>query len=168
MKKIKVKGLLLVVACFGLLIYMNGCHKSYDPGYASCTPVPVDHDSTALLKFAADHKITPTKDPSGMYYEIVGFGSGPGPQLTSTIYVTYVGKLMDGTTFDSVGNSTKTGWVLNTLLDGWQIGLPKIYSGGHIKLLLPSALAYKCAGTGDGRVPQDAPVYYDIELVSFN
>ena len=162
------KRILLVVSCVGVLAYINSCNKKNDPGFSSCTPVPVAQDSTALLKFANDHHITPVKDPSGLYYEITSFGSGPGPSLTSTVYVTYVGKLMDGSTFDSVGNSTNTGWVLNTLIDGWQIGLPKIYSGGHIKLLIPSALAYKCAGFGSGRVPPDAPVYYDVMLVSFN
>jgi|SRR5882724_9661360 len=162
------KGILVAICCAGILIYTNGCHKSYDPGYGNCTPVPVDNDSMALLKFASDHKITTTKDGSGLYYEIVGFGSGPAPMDTSKVYVTYVGKLMDGSTFDSVGNSTTTGWVLNTLLEGWQIGLKKIYSGGRIKLLLPSALAYSCSGTASGKVPKNAPVYYDIMLVSFS
>jgi len=146
---------------------MNGCKKSYDPGYSNCTPVPVDNDSAALLKFASDHDIKPTRDSSGLYYEIQGFGSGPGPKGTSAVYVTYVGKLMDGTTFDSVGNSTTTGWILNTLIQGWQIGLPKIYSGGRIKLLIPSALAYTCSGSADGRIPRNAPVYFDVTLVSF-
>ena len=162
------KRILSVISCIGVLIYLNGCSKSHDPGYSNCTPVPVWHDSTDLLKFAADNHITPVKDSSGLYYEIVSFGSGPGPLPTSAIYVTYVGKLLDGTTFDSVGNSTTTGWILNTLIEGWQIGLPKIYSGGRIKLLVPSALAYKCAGSGDGKVPRDAPVYFDVTLVSFH
>ncbi|MBS1599772.1 MAG: FKBP-type peptidyl-prolyl cis-trans isomerase [Bacteroidetes bacterium] len=161
------KGFLFAACCIGILIYTNGCYKSDVPNYWNCTPVPVANDSTALLQFAMEHHIKATKDSSGLYYEITNAGSGPCPSLTSTIYVTYIGKLMNGTTFDSVGNSAYTGWALNTLLDGWQIAVPKLYTGGHIKLLLPSALAYKCAGTGDGRVPVDAPLYYEITLVSF-
>jgi FKBP-type peptidyl-prolyl cis-trans isomerase FkpA len=162
------KRILLAICCAGILIYINSCYKSYDPGYSSgCTPAPVDKDSTALLKFAWYHMITTTKDNSGLYYEITNSASGAGPSGTSTVYVTYVGKLMDGTTFDSVGNAEKTGWLLNTLLEGWQIGLPKICAGGHIKLLIPSGLGFGCAGTRDGSVPPDAPVFYDITLVRF-
>jgi FKBP-type peptidyl-prolyl cis-trans isomerase FkpA len=43
--------------------------------------------------------------------------------------------------------------------------LPKIQVGGHIKLLIPSHLAYGCAGQAP-LVPGDAPLYFDITLVS--
>jgi FKBP-type peptidyl-prolyl cis-trans isomerase FkpA len=167
MKKVKMKGILFAAGCLGIWLFLNGCYKSYSASTPYCSPVPTDQDSADLLKFAHDHMIDVTKDPSGLYYQIVAGGWGQAPKETSTIYVSYVGKRMDGTTFDSVGNSATTGWVLNTLLDGWQIGMTKITSGGHIKLLLPSALAYKCMGTGDGRVMPNAPVYYDVVLVSF-
>jgi len=156
-----------VVIGFFFLMFGNSCQRSYDTGYMTCTPVPVDQDSSALVKFAADNHIMTTKDPSGFYYEIIDSGAAPMPSSASTIYVTYVGKLMDGSTFDSSKNSDSTGWVLNTLLQGWYLALPKIGTGGHIKLLLPSALAFSCAGSGDGRVPSNAPVYYDINLVRF-
>src|SRR5580765_4183641 len=124
------KGIFFAICCLGVLIYNSGCNKSYSPDYSSCTPVQVDQDTTALLKFAHDHYIKPTRDSSGLYYEIVDIGSGLSPIGTSRIFVTYVGKLMDGTTFDSVGNAMASGWVLNTLIEGWQIGLPKIAGGG--------------------------------------
>jgi len=54
---------------------------------------------------------------------------------------------------------------LNGLIKGWQYGLPKIKSGGCIKLLIPSALGYSCTGYGSS-IPPDAPLYYDVYLDS--
>jgi len=161
----KRKVLLFSIICVGIIAYLIGCSKSPSPGYYACSPLPPEKDSTALLEFAGKNGIVPTKDSTGLYFEIIDTGSGPPPTLNSKIFVTYVGKLMNGATFDSLGNSANSGFILNQLILGWQIGLPKILKGGRIKLLVPSALAYGCSGSPDGRIPADTPLYFDITLV---
>ncbi len=55
---------------------------------------------------------------------------------------------------------------LANLYEGWQIGLPKIGVGGHIQLFIPSAYAWGC--TGDGPVPANTPVFFDVQLLAVN
>lgn len=149
----------------GVIIFVASCVKSAQPGYITCTGPKPAQDSTALLAFASANGITPTLDTTGLYYEIIDSGAGVRPTLNSRIYVTYVGKLMTGFTFDSVSNAANTNFLLSSLIQGWQIGIPKIMKGGHIKLLIPSAYGYGCTGSSSGLVPANAPLYYDVQLV---
>jgi FKBP-type peptidyl-prolyl cis-trans isomerase FkpA len=73
---------------------------------------------------------------------------------------------MDGSIFDSTSNFSAKGFQLNQLIKGWQIGLPKIQTGGQIKLLVSSALAYGCSCAGT-KIPSNSSVYFEIKLVSF-
>lgn len=63
-------------------------------------------------------------------------------------YITYTGKLLNGTTFDMQPNASQTGWNLYSPIQGWQIAIPLIKKGGEIKMVIPSALAYGCIGSG--------------------
>jgi FKBP-type peptidyl-prolyl cis-trans isomerase FkpA len=69
--------------------------------------------------------------------------------------------LLDGRVFDQQTNAIKPAG-LGTLIAGWQIGLPLIQKGGEIKLIVPSSLAYGC---GNGPLPANSILYFDIHLV---
>ncbi len=155
------KKIIFALIITGSIVYIFSCTKSSTYGYSTCTGVPVSTDSTALLAFAASDSITPTKDTSGLYYQIVTQGAGIRPFGTSKITVTYVAKYLTGQVFDST--SKPLTFELDSLILGWQYGLPKIQPGGRIKLLIPSALAYGC--TGSGSIPSNTPVYFDITLI---
>jgi len=157
------KLLFATFMAFGL-IYLGGCVKS-TPGVSSCTGVDVNQDSEALIIFAHRNGITPTRDTTGLYYQIIDTGTGVNPNSFSRIYVTYTATTLDGQIFDSTTQSANTGYLLNGLIPAWQIGLPKIKTGGHIKLLVPSALGYGCSGGGTS-VPPNTPLYFDVTLVS--
>jgi len=156
------KKVLIMLAGFGVLIYFISCNKNTSPGYFSCTGLPPASDSSALVAFAKEYAITLTADTSGLYYQIIQQGSGATPTGTSKITVTYVGKFMNGTEFDST--TSPVTFQLDSLITGWQYGLPKIQAGGHIKLLVPSALAFGCVGTGG--IPPNSPLYFDITLLN--
>ncbi|HWK02967.1 MAG TPA: FKBP-type peptidyl-prolyl cis-trans isomerase [Puia sp.] len=140
------------------------CGKASDQGSVSCTSVDPTADSSALLSFARTNGITAVKDTTGLYYQVITQGTGAVPNGNSVIYVTYTGTLLNGTIFDSTTNSAKTGFKLSNLIAGWQIGMPKIQAGGHIKLLIPSAYGYGCLGSGS--IPANTPIYFDVTLVS--
>ena len=53
-----------------------------------------------------------------------------------------------------------------SLSDSIKIGLPLIKKGGHIKLVIPSSLAYGCSGYGT--IPPNTPLFFDINLIDFH
>jgi len=147
---------------FFLLVALAGygCLKSESSG---CQPVAVESEKARLVKFCTDNNISYTEHSSGMLYQIMDPGQGTQvPAASSTVTVQYVGKYMNGVTFDS--SSTPFTSSLSQLIDGWKIGLPLIKKGGKIKLVIPSSLAYSCTGYPPV-IPANAPLYFDISLV---
>ena len=147
---------------FLVICLFSSCGSSLKDNNA-CTNESPYADTSALLRYAGD-SIQTTLDSTGLLYQIIDPGSGTHPTLTSTMTVTYVGRLMDNYIFDSLTNTNLNGNVLGGLIFGWRYGLPKIGAGGEIKLLIPSALAWGC--TGFNQVPANAPVYFDVKLLS--
>jgi FKBP-type peptidyl-prolyl cis-trans isomerase len=112
-----------------------------------------------MVLFAKANSINYTEDASGILYEITNPGSGTKPSVSSTITVTYKGKLLNGTQFDA-GTIT---YPLSSLIQGWQIAVPKIAPGGSMKVLIPSNLGYGSQGAGSS-IPPNAPLYFEISL----
>jgi FKBP-type peptidyl-prolyl cis-trans isomerase FkpA len=158
------KKLLFVLVVAGLISFF-GCGKTA-PDNPPCTSRGPFEDSSALLKYAADSSIKVTMDSSGLFYQIIDSGNSTKPVFSSNIWVNYIGRLMNGSVFDSASNTNLNGSGLYNLILGWRLGLPKIGVGGRIKLLIPSAYAWGC--TGYGPVPANAPVYFDIKLLQVN
>jgi FKBP-type peptidyl-prolyl cis-trans isomerase FkpA len=152
------KHLLLVTGV--LVMLLSGCVKKEQ----GCTPVSPSAEEPQITAYASANGITAVKHSSGIYYQIIDSGTGATPTLTSKVYINYVGKLLNGTTFDQSDNPANTGWTLGSLIEGWQIGLPLIKKGGKIKLIIPSSLAYGCNGAGN-TIPPNAVLYFYIELV---
>ncbi|MCZ2223543.1 MAG: FKBP-type peptidyl-prolyl cis-trans isomerase [Chitinophagales bacterium] len=139
------------------LIFVS-CTKNKE----GCIPKPIAEEKPSMIAFCTANNINYTEDASGILYEIINPGSGITPTINSKIFIYYQGTLLNGTQFDAQADPTKTGWYLNTLIDGWQKGLPLISKGGRIKLVIPSSLAYGC--TGSGVIPANSPLYFDITL----
>ncbi len=156
------KKIILPFVGLCILIYFVSCVKSSTPGYTSCTGPSAADDSSALKNYAQQNGLTVVADTSWLYYQIITQGAGLHPIGTSKITVSYVGKFLNGNLFDST--TSPVTFELDSLIAGWQYGLPKIEAGGHIKLLVPSALAFGCAGSGN--IPSNAPVFFDINLIS--
>lgn len=149
------KFLVAVLCVFTLL--GSGCAKQ------ACTNVRPDMEESVITTYAAANGMSVTKHNSGLFYEIVNPGTGVTPNLSSKVFITYTGKLLNGNVFDQSNNSINTGWVLRDLIEGWQIGLPLIKKGGSIKLLVPSSLAYGCNGAGS--IPSNSVLYFEVSLV---
>jgi FKBP-type peptidyl-prolyl cis-trans isomerase FkpA len=153
------KKLLLLVLCGGLLVLGNSCLNNSKP----CTPRTVASEQATIEAYATANGYTMTQHSSGLYYQVTSPGTGAPPSATSKVFVTYTGKLLNGTVFDQQSNSAATGWILNQLVTGWQIGLPLIGKGGSIRLIVPSSLAYGCADNGP--IPGNSVLFFDITLV---
>ncbi|HET6995299.1 MAG TPA: FKBP-type peptidyl-prolyl cis-trans isomerase [Chitinophagaceae bacterium] len=153
MKKLLLPSFLLFIS------FLNfNCFKS-----KSCTPKTVASEVGSLDAYCAGNGITPTVDPTGLYYQILDPGTGISPTANSKVFITYTGKLVNGTVFDQQSNSSLTGYVLSRLIDGWRVGIPKIKVGGHILLVVPSVMGYGCDQYGV--IPANSILFFDITLV---
>jgi len=130
-----------------------------------CRPSTLQSEIAEIEAYATANSMNGTLDPvNGMYYEILDAGDiSVKPNLNSTIYIRYTGKLLNGSIFDQVTDHAQTGWVLGSLIPGWQLGLPQIGEGGHIKLIIPSSLAYGCSGYGS--IPGNAILFFEVQLI---
>jgi FKBP-type peptidyl-prolyl cis-trans isomerase len=103
---------------------------------------------------------------SGLRYEIVKQGDGPGPKPEDIIKAHYTGTLVDGKVFDSsVKRGTPIEIPLNQVVAGWTEGIQKIGKGGKIKLYVPPSLGYGDETNGD--IPAGSTLVFDVELIDF-
>lgn len=151
------KNFFLFLSVSGFLMLNSGCLKDN-----SCNAKTVESEQATIVNYALANGITATVHSSGLHYEVVTAGTGPAPTINSTVSVRYVGKLLNGTVFDTQAGTPVT-FPVNQVIPGWQLGLPLVQEGGTIKLIVPSSLAYGC--TGYGAIPADAILYFEIDLV---
>ena len=106
-----------------------------------------------------------TSAPAGepMTIENIKEGSGEvASERGDTITVQYVGKLEDGTVFDSA-KSFAFQLGEGDVIKAWDRGLVGMKIGGHRKLVAPSHLAYGKRGSGPD-IPPNATLYFDVIL----
>jgi FKBP-type peptidyl-prolyl cis-trans isomerase FkpA len=137
----------------------GGCIKNHP-----CTPKPASSESPEIIAYALANGINATAHSSGLYYEVISPGSGTAVSSSSKIVITYTGALLNGTVFaNQTSPNTAEPWDLGELIEGWKVGIPLIQKGGHIRLLVPSALAYGCRPYG--AIPGNSVLVFDITLV---
>ena len=82
----------------------------------------------------------------------------------SKIQVHYLGKLEDGTKFDSSydrGEPLSFQIGLRQVIEGWEKGIMGMKVGGKRTLIIPSQLAYGERGAGD-LIPPNATLVFDV------
>ena len=158
----KTTNFLSILAIFTLIFIIfiqSSCLKSSPCNVkASYTNDANTAQNTAMVAFCTTNNITYTTHPSGILYQIITPGASTKPNLCETISMTYVGTLLNGTKFDA----STISYSLSQLIVGWQIAVPLIGKGGHIKVVIPSSLAYGAQASGP--IPANSPLYFDITL----
>ncbi len=149
-----------IVILSAVLLIAGGCRIDGDN---NCVTKTVASEQAKMEALAVSQGMTYIQHSSGLLYEVITPGAGMTATSTSKIYVRYVGKLADGTIFESLTDHTQTGWVLGGMIGGWQIAVPLIQEGGKIKVVIPSSLAYGC-GFRSG-IPSNSILYFEIDLV---
>lgn len=94
-----------------------------------------------------------------------GEADGDVVEAGDTVTIHYTGALAsDGTVFDSsVSRGEPAQFPLDSLIEGWQEGIPGMKVGERRRLYIPSAQGYGEAGSG-ASIPPNADLIFDIEL----
>ena len=96
-------------------------------------------------------------------------GKGAEAVTGDIVFVTYTGKLINGTTFDT--NAKPTANPLNFTLGqggvikGWDEGIVGMKVGGKRKLEVPSRLAYGAKSPPGSTIPPNSDLYFEVELL---
>ncbi|RJG15262.1 FKBP-type peptidyl-prolyl cis-trans isomerase [Massilia cavernae] len=101
-------------------------------------------------------------------------GKGKEAQIGNKVFVHYTGwlykpmaKHQRGRKFDSSEGRGPLDFQLGAgrVIKGWEQGILGMKVGGKRTLIIPSHLAYGKRGAGDGMIPPDADLTFDVELV---
>ena len=106
--------------------------------------------------------------PSGLQYRIITQGTGKKPSASSTVSTHYVGRLLNGTEFDSsVKRGQPATFPVNGVIKGWTEALQMMPVGSKWELVIPPSLGYGEQGAG-GVIPPNAVLIFEVELLSIN
>ena len=150
--------------------------EKVEMGPASVTILDVSFEQlmSELLPLAINvHK---SQEESGVYVacgDVLGIqdlrvGTGPEAKNGDVITVHYTGTLTDGTKFDSSLDSGKPFAFqlgVSNVITGWHLGLEGMRVGGTRKLTIPSELAYGAQGAGNGVIPPNAVLVFEVALL---
>lgn len=99
----------------------------------------------------------------GIYYKKIKSGQGPTPNRGSVVTVHYVGKTINGKTFDSSRGGVAPAFRLRELIPGWIIALQQMKVGDRWKVYIPAEQGYgKFSQPG---IPGGSTLIFDIELL---
>jgi FKBP-type peptidyl-prolyl cis-trans isomerase FkpA len=107
-----------------------------------------------------------TKTASGLVYRVVTPGTGASPARTDTVKVSYEGRLIDGTVFDSSqqhGGQPAT-FPLSGVIPCWTEGVQLMKVGGKSRLVCPATIAYGDHGAPP-KIKPGATLEFDVELL---
>ncbi|WAC42297.1 FKBP-type peptidyl-prolyl cis-trans isomerase [Pedobacter sp. SL55] len=111
-------------------------------------------DGFEISTFIARNNLTLATDPSGVKFNINAEGTGTDVITEkSTVVVNYTVRSLDGLVLEAATGYT-TRLDMPGLYKGWTIMIPKLTSGGKMRMVLPTHL-------GQGR-----PLDFDIEVTS--
>ncbi|MFM7130797.1 MAG: FKBP-type peptidyl-prolyl cis-trans isomerase [bacterium] len=121
--------------------------------------------SEAAVKSAKQFDLEQYKG-QGLKVETVAEGSGEGAKSGQTITVHYTGTLENGKQFDSSRGKSPFTVVLGAgqVIKGWDAGLQGMKVGEKRKLTIPAAMGY--GSTGQGQIPPNSTLLFDVEMIA--
>lgn len=105
--------------------------------------------------------------PGGLGVEDLRVGSGPEVQAGRQVSVHYVGRLPDGTVFDSSRKRTtplRYEFGAGRMIKGWEEGMVGMRVGGLRRLLIPPHKAYGERGR-PGTIPPNSVLEFEVEML---
>jgi FKBP-type peptidyl-prolyl cis-trans isomerase len=104
--------------------------------------------------------------PDGLQFKILRNGFGKRPYLTDSARVYYTGMLINGTVFDGTSPGLPATFKVNAVIPGWIEAMTLMREGDHWQLVIPPNLAYGDRGAGNGTIPPNQVLIFDLQLIS--
>ena len=111
--------------------------------------------------------------PSGLQIIDTKPGTGASPKSGQTCVMHYTGWLYEngakGKKFDSSvdrGQPFEFKIGQHQVIAGWDEGVASMKVGGKRTLIIPPALGYGATGAGNGLIPPNATLLFDVELLA--
>lgn len=104
---------------------------------------------------------------TGLQFRDVIAGTGATPTTGQRLTVHYIGRLADGTVFDSSisrGQPFQFTLGVGQVIAGWDEGLATMRVGGWRKLVIPPQLGY--GNVVNGNIPANSTLYFDVQLLA--
>lgn len=105
-------------------------------------------------------------EPSGLQHRAIHTGFGKRPNATDQVTVNYKGTLITGKVFDATEPGLPAEFTVNKLIPGWTEALQLMREGDEWELVIPAGLAYGARGAGDGAIPPNQVLVFDLTLIS--
>lgn len=101
----------------------------------------------------------------GVYYRVIKQGNqkSPTPNRNSVVTAHYVGKTINGKTFDSSRGGVAPAFRLRELIPGWIIALQKMHIGDKWELYIPAEQGYGMRYIPG--IPGGSTLIFEIELI---
>ncbi|MFW6206794.1 MAG: FKBP-type peptidyl-prolyl cis-trans isomerase [Gemmatimonadota bacterium] len=104
----------------------------------------------------------------GVYFRDDETGSGAEAADGSTVVVNYTGFLSDGEMFESSAEEDaplEFELGAQEVIPGFDEGLRGMREGGRRTLVIPPQLAYGAQSVGDGQIPPNSVLVFEVQLV---
>jgi FKBP-type peptidyl-prolyl cis-trans isomerase FkpA len=138
-------------------------------------------DIKVITDYLKENNIVAQSTSSGLHYVIDTPGQGVHPKQGNQVKINYTGRLLDGKVFDTslaevaeqygIHNPQRTYGPMNfqlgvgQVIQGWDEGIMCLRKRARARLFIPSTLAYGSQGAGNGLIPANAILIFDVELV---
>jgi FKBP-type peptidyl-prolyl cis-trans isomerase len=131
---------------------------------AAVTSLSAESNAAYLADYAKQRGVNRTT--SGLMYKILhnGFGRRPAPNDDCTVY--YTGSLINGTVFDGTEEGLPMRLKPKDVIRGWTEALLTMREGDQWHIVIPANLAYGARGAGQGAVPPNQVLVFDLTLLS--
>lgn len=102
--------------------------------------------------------------PTGLQYRVINEAQGEKPVQTDRVKVHYVGRLIDGSQFDSsIERGEPTEFGLNQVIKGWTEGLQLMSVGSKYEFFIHPNIAY--GSRPRPKIPANSVLIFEIELL---
>jgi FKBP-type peptidyl-prolyl cis-trans isomerase FkpA len=138
-------------------------------------------DAKVIIDYLRENDIVAQATSSGLHYVIDTPGQGVQPKQGNKVKVNYTGRLLDGKVFDtSLADIAEQHGIHNPerayealefqlgvgqVIQGWDEGIMCLLQGAKARLFVPSTLAYGSQSVGNGLIPANSILIFDVELM---
>jgi len=135
--------------------------------FQSMTEISSEENKAESEKFLTENKTRADvkTTESGLQYKIITEGAGPKPTVDDYVTVHYIGRSMDGNTFESsYDRGEPSSFPLQNVIPGWTEGLQLMSVGSKFILWIPAELGYG-ANPPTPKIKPNTVLEFEIELL---